>query len=117
MADMGDAALLESLLAFVGAETLTRKQITLATDIARDLGVDGDDAREFIRRFAGQFSVDLSEFDFSMYFGDERFDPIGLMKSLLAGRRTKAAITVERLFRAAKERRWLRDSRDGLASV
>lgn len=114
MADMSDAELLESLLAFVGAETLTRQQITLATDIARDLGVDGDDAREFIRRFAGRFSVDMSAFDFAMYFGGEGFDPIALMKSFLAGRRTKVPMTVGRLLEAAKERRWPRDSRDAL---
>ena len=71
-------------------------------------------AREFIRRFAGQFSVDMSEFDFVMYFGNEGFDPIGLAKSLLAGRRTKASMTVELLFGAAKERRWPRKSQEGL---
>jgi hypothetical protein len=111
MADMGDAELLESLLAFVGAETLTRRKITLATDVAWDLGVDGDDAQEFVRRFADQFSVDMSEFDFDMYFGGEGFDPIRLTKSLLAGRRTKARMTVELLFCAVKQRRWPRNSR------
>ncbi|MBR0707307.1 DUF1493 family protein [Bradyrhizobium liaoningense] len=110
MADIGDAELLESLLSFVQTETLTRKQITPATDIAWDLGVDGDDAHEFICRFADQFNVDMSEFDFDMYFGGEGFDLIGLIKSLV-GRKTKAPMTVELLFAAAKERRWPRNSR------
>lgn len=104
-----DAGLLESLLSFVRAETLTRRQITLATDIARDLGVDGDDAREFVRRFADQFNVDMSEFDFNMYFGREGIELSGLIKSLL-GRSTKASMTVELLFGAAKERRWPRNA-------
>ncbi|QHP68429.1 DUF1493 family protein [Bradyrhizobium sp. LCT2] len=106
---MRDAGLLESLLSFVRTETLTRKQITLGTDIARDLGVDGDDARELVRRFGEQFNVDMSEFDFDMYFGSEGFELSGLVKTLL-GRRTKAPMTVELLFGAAKQRRWSRNS-------
>ncbi|WP_370095744.1 DUF5958 family protein [Bradyrhizobium yuanmingense] len=104
-----EAWLLESLLSFVRTETLTRKQITLATDVAWDLGVDGDDAREFVCRFADQFNVDMSEFDFGMYFGGEGLELSGLAKSLF-GRRTKAPVTVELLFRAAKQRRWPRNS-------
>ncbi|MBJ7406376.1 MAG: DUF1493 family protein [Bradyrhizobium sp.] len=110
MADIDDAELLESLLSFVQTETLTRRQIILATDIARDLGVDGDDAHEFICRFADQFKVDMSEFDFDMYFGGEGFDLVGLIKSLVVGRSTKAPMTVELLFRAAKQGRWPRHS-------
>ncbi|MFB6447393.1 DUF5958 family protein [Bradyrhizobium tunisiense] len=105
-----DAGLLESLLSFVRAETLTRRQITLATDIARDLGVDGDDAHEFICRFADQFKVDMSEFDFDRYFGGEGFDLVGLIKSVIAERSTKAPMTVELLFVSAKQRRWPRHS-------
>ena len=103
------AALLESLLSFVRTETLTQKEITLGTDIAWDLGVDGEDAREFVGRFAGQFNVDMSEFDFDMYFGGERFELIGLMRSL-SGPRTKAPMTVGLLFGAAEQGRWPRNS-------
>ncbi|MDX3966548.1 MAG: DUF5958 family protein [Bradyrhizobium sp.] len=105
-----EAWLLESLLSFVRAETLTRKQITLGTDVAWDLGVDGDDALDFMRRFSDQFNVDMSEFDFDMYFGGEGFELSGPVKTLL-GWRTKVPMTVELLFGAANERRWPRNSR------
>ncbi|WP_158626781.1 DUF5958 family protein [Bradyrhizobium sp. RP6] len=104
-----EAWLLESLISFVRTETLTRKQIALGTDVAWDLSVDGDDAREFVRRFADQFNVDMSEFDFDMYFGGEGFELNGLVKTLV-GRRTKVPMTVKLLFGAAKGR-WPRNSR------
>lgn len=36
-------------------------------------GMAGDDAQEFITAFHKQFNVDMKNFDFSLYFGDEGF--------------------------------------------
>ncbi len=36
-------------------------------------GIAGDDAQEFITAFHKQFNVDMKNFDFSLYFGDEGF--------------------------------------------
>jgi hypothetical protein len=67
--------------------------------------VDGDDAVDFTRRFENEFEVDLSEFNFHSYFGDEGFD---LIRALISAflRKTKTPITIALLFEAAKEHRW-----------
>jgi acyl carrier protein len=76
VAEMGgtplDANLYEKILSFVSWETGTRKKnLSTTTDLARDLGVDGDDAFDLIDKFGKEFVVDLSDFKFDSYFGSE----------------------------------------------
>ena len=101
-----DAGFEEELLGFVREETATRRPLALTTDLAKDLGIDGDDAMEFIRCFQARFNVDMSEFDFAAYFGAEGFDLVRLVVSCAAGGGSKAPITIGLLLRAAKNRRW-----------
>lgn len=101
-----EAKFVEELLGFVRAETMTRRPLVLTTDLAKDIWIDGDDAKEFIRRFQARFNVDMSEFDFGVYLGAEGFDLVRLVMSSVAGRRSKAPITIGMLLRAAKDRRW-----------
>jgi hypothetical protein len=79
-----EQALYDRVLDFVSSETATRKQhLSGNTDIAMDLGVEGDDAVEFMLKFQREFDVDLSNFCFDQYFGGEGFMLIPFIKSLL----------------------------------
>jgi hypothetical protein len=101
-----EQALYEKILHFVSSETRTRKHLSFETDIARDLGVDGDDAEEFMQRFQSEFNVDLSNFRFDSYFGGEGFRLIPAIKSAFGKGTVRAPLTVAILFDAANHGRW-----------
>jgi len=63
---------------FVARELgVNQARITATTRLNHDLGCDGDDARELLEQFAGQFSVDLSGFELGRHFGPEAaFNPV-----------------------------------------
>jgi hypothetical protein len=103
---LSEQALYNRILDFVSSETRTRKHLSGNTDIARDLGVDGDDAVEFILNFVREFDVDLSNFRFDRYFGGEGFRLIAAIKSLLGKGEVRVPLTVALLFDAARHRRW-----------
>lgn len=52
--------------------SVPKKNITMDTSLFYDLGVDGDDAREFINSYSREFGVSLNEFEFDSYFGPEQ---------------------------------------------
>lgn len=54
-------------------ETLSVKpsSVNLGTRINTDLGVAGLDGKEFMEDFGAKYGVDLVDFDFVGYFGDE----------------------------------------------
>jgi hypothetical protein len=95
----------EKILTFVLEETGTRKCLTRQTDLLRDLGVDGDDASEFMYNFGEKFQVDLSNFRFDNYFGGEGLSLIIFIKSLFSPP-VKSSCTIELLFDAASNRHW-----------
>lgn len=54
------------------------------TSLFHDLGMDGDDALEFMQEFARRFHVDLAQFVHSDYFGAEApGNPLALITGLL----------------------------------
>lgn len=102
-----DQALYNRILDFVSSETTTRSQnLSGSTDIAKELGVEGDDAVEFMLKFQKEFDVDLSNFHFDRYFGSEGFNLIPFIKSLLGKGEMRDPLTVTVLFDAANHRRW-----------
>jgi hypothetical protein len=103
---LSEQALYNRILDFVSLETRTRKHLSGSTDIAKDLGVDGDEATEFMLKFRREFDVDLSNFRFDRYFGGEGFMLIPFIKSLLGLGEARDPLTVMLLFDAAKHRRW-----------
>lgn len=83
--------------------------VTEATSLQRDLGVEGDDAGEFIIAFAERFGVDLDRFDFEAHFDVEGgFDPVRylFLKAFRPKKLHKAPVTVSDLVRAARARQW-----------
>ena len=103
---LSDEALYDSVLLFVLTQTRTSKLLSGSTDIAYDLGVDGDDAVKFMLSFQDRFNVDLAHFDFDLHFGGEGFKLTGFIKSVFGLGDKKLPVTVEMLYAAAEAHRW-----------
>jgi hypothetical protein len=102
-----EQALYNRILDFVSSETRTRKHLLSGnTEIAKDVGLDGDEAEEFMLKFQREFDVDLSNFRFDRYFGGEGFMLIPFIKSLLGKGEVRDPLTITLLCDAAKHRRW-----------
>jgi len=66
----------ERVIAFVQEQTgWDAGRLTNGTRLRADLGLDGDDAGEFFKDFAEEFSVDLRQFDYGRVFGPEGCNP------------------------------------------
>lgn len=64
-----------------GAKTST---LDLNSRLFHDLGIDGEDALELLDAFSKKFDVDVSQFPFSEYFGNEgAISPLDLVLKLL----------------------------------
>ena len=62
----------EPLAQFVATELgVSAAQLSASTRLFHDLGVDGEDGREFMEAYGRRFDVDLSGFDHSRHFGEE----------------------------------------------
>ena len=62
----------ERVIDFVCTFTgVARRQVTPASTLFGDLGIDGADGWELIKAFGEQFQVDLSEFRADKHFGPE----------------------------------------------
>jgi len=86
----------------------SKDEISLATTLRNDLGIEGADASEFFERFAQEFDVDLAGFRISNYFGPEGCNPLTACLVLLGIHRTRfSPITVERLVLLASKHKWL----------
>jgi len=60
------------IVSFISEELgVNKKKLTQNTRIFHDLGVDGDDAAEFIENYARKFDVDIERFSYTEYFGSE----------------------------------------------
>ena len=93
------------------------KEILPATTLFGDLGLDGDDAEEFMTEFSNRFGVDMTGFRFTDHFGSEGMFPWQLPQFIwntvrairgvnphsIAGVRP---IRVEDLIQTAKAGRW-----------
>jgi hypothetical protein len=101
-----EQALYDKILHFVSSETRTRKSLSFETDISKDLGVDGDDAEEFMLNFQREFNVDLSNFRFDRYFCGEGFQLIPAIKAALGKGALRAPLKVAMLFDAASLGHW-----------
>ncbi len=81
-----------------------KREVTLSTTLGRDLGMDGDDAGEFMDEYFALFQIDASEFKFQNFFGEEGFTFSGLIN--LFKKDTLIPITVGHLLECAKKRKW-----------
>lgn len=71
----------QCIAGFAGVSTEILKD---ETSLFHDLGMDGDDAHDFMQEFASRFQVDLAHFVFSDYFGAEAAtNPLALLTGAL----------------------------------
>jgi hypothetical protein len=104
-----NAELSERVMQMIADRTgFHRSELRLETDLARDLGVDGDDARGLLVRFGSDFEVNLANLQFHRHFGSEAgFNPLAL---LIPGwwrwRIERVPITIADLVQAARLRTW-----------
>jgi acyl carrier protein len=93
---------------------IPRKRIRLEARLHHDLGLDGDDAAEFMEAFGKHFGVDLAAFRFDAHFGAEGYDPFEGVHSLISNRARfrLEPITVADLITAAMRRSWPNDRQE-----
>ncbi|MGA2598137.1 MAG: DUF1493 family protein [Bryobacteraceae bacterium] len=92
----------ERVIAFVVEEAgVERKHVQLASRLAQDLGIDGDDAVHLLKMFGEKFHVDLTDLydHWNQHFRPEGFWTVGLMD---------IAVTVQDLVDAAVSRIWVK---------
>lgn len=110
--EMNDPRIEEKVKALVAQQTGVRiEELSLQTELGKELGIDGDDAVEFFEKFSEEFQVDLSTFQFDKYFGPEAsFDPVLWLVSILSGTpiRKLEPVSIQDLVSAAKAKRWLK---------
>jgi hypothetical protein len=98
-----------AVIALIAGECCVRSErLTPSTRILHDLGWDGDDAADLLRRFAQAFDVDASAFRFQRHFGPEApFHPLSyLYLRLLRPERLRfVPLTVGDLVQAARSKR------------
>jgi acyl carrier protein len=79
-------------------------KISEETSLFHDLGVDGDDAQDFLNEFSRVFGVNMSKFHYSEFFGSEGApSPLAFIKEILmeAHYKQKKRLRVIDLFQAA----------------
>lgn len=100
----------EMLIRLITSETgFSKNKISLETRLYHDIGLDGEDAEEFIEAFSEAFDVDMNGFEFYRYFNKEGLDSLALFGSLFKAKRNQKPldeITVEMLEHAALKKRW-----------
>ena len=63
----------ESVIHFIRTEYWWFEDFDMKSSIEDELGITGDDAIEFMEKFAAKYKVDLSDFEVSKYFSPEGF--------------------------------------------
>lgn len=77
-------------------------EINLDTRVSEDLGLEGDDAIEFLHGYSKMFNVDISEFPFDKYFCSEGFELFTFVVSFFR-RKSYLTLTVRNLMDAISE--------------
>jgi len=83
------------------------KPLSDDADIFRDLGIDGDDAFEFIERFAAKFEIEITNYHWYFHHGEEPFLNIGGLFFRPPYRRVgRIPITPKVVAEAIRTKRW-----------
>ncbi|KWS81954.1 DUF1493 family protein [Pseudomonas syringae] len=96
--------LVERIYFYVGFGRKAFETLSLATKVSRDLGLDGDDASDFMEDFFEHFGVDRGDYDHYRYFKPEGTDIFVFFRS--KDRRAKTVLTLGMLYKAAQMKAW-----------
>lgn len=77
-----------------------KENYTAKTRINFDLGMDGDDAIDFLIAYAEKFQVDLSNFEINAYFNQEGCSPFKSIYTFLFKREVQKPLTIGQLLSA-----------------
>ena len=80
--------------------------ISSQTTINYDIGLDGDDADEFMEAYFDHFMVECGNYDWSRYFGEEGFNPISVLIEILKRKPVPKPLSFGMLKLAAKMGKW-----------
>lgn len=89
---------------YVGFGRKSFETLSLATRVSWDLGLDGDDASDFMEDFFEHFGVDSGDYDHYRYFKPEGTDIFVFFRS--KDRRAKTVMTLGMLYDAAQTKAW-----------
>lgn len=93
----------ENVLAFISEELRVKTDELLSdTSLFHDLGVDGDDAADFLFAYSKKFGVNCDNFKFDDHFGNEASLSIGSLLSKGLNKSSKKRLTVGKLIKAAE---------------
>jgi acyl carrier protein len=81
-----------SLLARVSG--VPKEKIMRTTRLREDLGIDGDDAAEFLREIVKLYSIDATDFEFVQFFNPEPSFPAILEYLFLFKRKKKPLLSM-----------------------
>lgn len=83
-----------------------REFVTADTSLSWDLGLDGDEAIEFLEEYSERFSVDVSHFEIGKFFGPEGCNPflfpIGIYLWLTRRQQREKSLKVRHLIEARR---------------
>ncbi|WP_024668091.1 DUF1493 family protein [Pseudomonas syringae] len=96
--------LIERINFYVGFGRKAFETLSLATRVSWDLGLDGEDASDFMEGFFEHFGVDPGDYDHYRYFKPEGTDIFVFFRS--KDRRAKTVMTLGMLYDAAKMKAW-----------
>ncbi len=86
---------------FISSETgINQKKILPSSRLREDLGLDADDAFEFLQKFGERYKVDMSNFNFEAYFSKEGVELLSALFILL---RIKKSVMLKSLTTADLE--------------
>ena len=101
-----DKDLQKKVISFVSSFIGIRSEsLHMESSLFHDLGVDGEDAVELLEAYSNKFNVDVREFPFLEYFGNEGvLSPFSLITKLVTGRLkdNKKTLTISDLIQAVK---------------
>lgn len=99
---------------YVGFGRKAFETLSLATRVSWDLGLDGDDASDFMEDFFEHFGVDSGDYDHYRYFKPEGTDIFVLFRS--KDRRAKTVMTLGMLYDAAQTKAWICETLENINS-
>ncbi|OUM05197.1 hypothetical protein BW686_22570 [Pseudomonas syringae] len=96
--------LIESINSYAGFGRKAFETLSLATRVSWDLGLDGDDASDFMEVFFDHFGIANGDYDHYRYFKPEGTDIFVFFRS--KDRRAKTEMTLGMLYTAAHMKAW-----------
>lgn len=96
----------EAVLAFLEDFWLSKTPVEDDADLFEVLGIEGDDASEFMEAFIDRFGIEASGYRWYFHHGEEGWSPGGLFFRPIHRRFGRIPITLVLLTEAARTQRW-----------